>query len=103
MKTLIVYASKNGASAEACEMLRERLSSFSEVDLCDVRSDPPSPDGYDVLVVGGSIRMNKLSRALKKYISANVKTISSMPSATSSSSRSSLTFKVRYPDRISGA
>lgn len=81
MKTLIVYASKNGASAEACEMLRERLSSFSEVDLCDVHYSLPSPDGYDVLVVGGSIRMNKLSRALKKYISANAKTISSMPSA----------------------
>lgn len=81
MKTLIVYASKNGASAEACEMLRERLSSFSEVDVCDIHSSPPSPDGYDVAVVGGSIRMNKLDKALKKYISANLKFLSSIPSA----------------------
>ena len=81
MKTLIVYASKNGASAEACGMLRERLCAFSEVDVCDVHSSPPSPDGYDVAVVGGSIRMNKLDKALKKYISANAETLSSMPSA----------------------
>ena len=81
MKTLIIYASKNGASAEACEMLRGKLSSFSEVDVCDVHSSSPSPDGYDVLVVGGSIRMNKLDKTLKKYISANAKKLSSMPSA----------------------
>lgn len=42
---------------------------------------PPSPDGYDVAVVGGSIRMGKLNSKLKKYIKANMEKLSSMPSA----------------------
>ena len=81
MKALIVYTSRHGASAEACEMLASRLRSFSDVDICDVRNAPPSPEGYDAVVVGGSIRMNKLDKSLKKYLSKNAAALSSIPSA----------------------
>lgn len=81
MKLLIVYATKNGVSKRACEMLAEKLASYATVELYDVKNDPPSPDGYDACVVGGSIRMTKLSKKLKAYMRANAKTLSNMPSA----------------------
>ena len=81
MKILIVYATKNGVSKKACEMLEEKLRSFSEVDLFDINDTPPSPASYDVAIVGGSIRMARLNKGLKKYIKANAQILSHMPSA----------------------
>lgn len=81
MKVLIVYATRNGVSKKAAEMLAEKLQTFSDIDIYDINNDPPSPDGYDVAVVGGSIRMAKLSKKLKQYIRANANTLSSMESA----------------------
>lgn len=81
MKVLIVYATRNGVSKKAAEMLAEKLQTFSDIDIYDINNDPPSPDGYDVAVVGGSIRMAKLGKKLKQYIRANANTLSSMESA----------------------
>ena len=81
MKVLIVYASKNGASKEAALMLAERLKSKTEVSVFNIDDNPPSPQGFDVAVVGGSIRMGKLNSKLKKYIKDNCRQLSSMSSA----------------------
>lgn len=81
MKILIVYATRNGVSKRAAEMLAQKLQNFSDVDLYDINSLPPSPDGYDVAVVGGSIRMTRLDKKLKKYIKENANTLSNMNSA----------------------
>lgn len=81
MKVLIVYATKNGVSKKACEMLRDNLNNFCEVDLFDIKDAPPSPDSYDVAVVGGSIRMARLNKDLKKYIKAHAEVLSNMQSA----------------------
>lgn len=81
MKVLIVYATKNGVSKRACEMLKEKLNNFCEVDLFDIKDTPPSPASYDVAVVGGSIRMARLNKALKKYIKDHGETLSNMHSA----------------------
>lgn len=68
MKVLIVYASRHGVSKHACEMLKEKLDKFATVEMYDINDDPPSPEGYDVAVVGGSVRMTKINKKLKKYI-----------------------------------
>ena len=81
MKILIVYATKGGASKEAAEMLAQRLNTRAEVSLFDINDTPPSPDSFDVAVVGGSIRMGKLNKKLKKYIQTYLAELSSMPSA----------------------
>ena len=72
MKLLIVYATKNGVSKRACEMLAEKLASYATVELYDVKNDPPSPDGYDACVVGGSIRCQKQNRNLGWYCAVAV-------------------------------
>lgn len=81
MKVLIVYATKNGVSKKACEMLAAQIRGFSSVDLYNIEDNPPLPDSYDVVVVGGSIRMARLNKKLKKYIKDNANALSSIPSA----------------------
>ena len=81
MKVLIVYATKNGVSKKACQMLADALGGFASVDLYNIEDNPPSPDSYDVAIVGGSVRMARLNKKLKKYIKDNAKALSSMPSA----------------------
>ena len=78
MKVLIVYATKNGASREAAEMLAERLKNKTEVSVFDINDTPPSPEGFDVAVIGGSIRMGRLNSKLKKYIKENCAILSSI-------------------------
>ena len=71
MKVLIVYASKTGSSKEAVEMLADKLKKNAEVSVFNINDDPPSPEGFDAVVIGGSIRMGKLNSKLKKYIKGN--------------------------------
>ena len=81
MKVLIVYATKNGVSKKAAQMLADKMQSFASIDLYNITDAPPSPEGYDVAVVGGSIRMARLNKGLKKYIKAHASTLSNMHSA----------------------
>lgn len=81
MKILIIYASKNGVAKKSAELLSSELSTTNEVTLCDINDSPPSPDGFDVIVLGGSVRMTKISKKLKAYLKQNIEAISNMPSA----------------------
>ncbi len=81
MKILIIYASKNGVAKKAAEKLSSELSATNEIALYDIHDAPPSPEGFDVVILGGSIRMTKLNKALKKYLKEHLETISAMPSA----------------------
>ena len=81
MKVLIIYATKGGASKEAAEMLAARIGNKADVSLFNITDAPPSPEGFDAAVIGGSIRMGKLNKSLKKYIKSNLEILSAMPSA----------------------
>ena len=79
MKVLIVYATRGGTSKEAAEMLAERIGSRASVSLYNIEENPPAPDAFDVAVIGGSIRMAKLNKKLKRYIKEHLNTLSAMP------------------------
>lgn len=81
MKILIIYASKNGVAKKGAERLSYELSQTNEITLCDIKDAPPAPNEFDVVVLGGSIRMTKLDKKLKKYLKEHLDTISNMPSA----------------------
>ncbi|MBE6576539.1 MAG: hypothetical protein E7653_00190 [Ruminococcaceae bacterium] len=68
MKVLIVYSTKGGVSRECALMIGEQLSGSMQVDIFDVKKGAPSPDGYDVAVIGGSIRMARLNKSMRKYL-----------------------------------
>ena len=78
MKALIIYASRGGATKEAAEMLADALQKKADVQIFDINDDIPRPDGFDVAVLGSSVIMGKINKKLKKYIKANLETLSNM-------------------------
>ena len=81
MKILIVYSTKGGVSRRCAEILKDKLEQFAQVQIYDVRNAPPAPDGFDVAVVGGSIRMGQLNKKLRSYLKANAQTLNSINTA----------------------
>ena len=81
MKILIIYASKNGVAKKAAEKLSDELSATNEISLFDINNNPPSPKDFDVVILGGSIRMTKLNKKLKAYLKEHLNTISEKQSA----------------------
>ena len=67
MKLLIAYASKSGCAREMATLLAEQLPRH-EVTLCDLDKEQPDPAAFDYAVVGGSIRINKAHKALRRYL-----------------------------------
>jgi menaquinone-dependent protoporphyrinogen oxidase len=71
MKTLILYATKYGATEEVARRLRKQLD--GEVTLVNVMVDPVrSPERYDMVILGGSIYMGKVQKQLTNYIRKNI-------------------------------
>lgn len=67
-KTLIVYASKGGATKQASEIIAEglRCKHQFEVDLVDLRKTTPRLAEYDNVIVGAGVRGGKVySEALQ--------------------------------------
>ena len=81
MKILIIYASKNGVAKKAAERLSDELCASHEIAIYDINDTPPAPNDFDVIVLGGSIRMTKINKKLKKYLKEHIEAISNMPSA----------------------
>ena len=67
MKILIAYATKTGTTKD-CAVRLSALFPTHETFLCDLAESNPSPDDYDFVVIGGSIRMGKLDKRVKDYI-----------------------------------
>ena len=81
MKVLIVYSTKGGVSRRCAEMLKEKLCGATDVKLCDIKDTPPSPEGFDVAVIGGSIRMGCLNKKLKTYLKTYAISLNSINTA----------------------
>ncbi len=67
MKILIVYASKTGTAASCAERLREELHG-GNVTLADLEQEPPDLAGYDVVVLGSSVRFGKARPRFREYL-----------------------------------
>ena len=81
MKALIIYATKGGVSRRCCDILAERLERSMEVTMLDINDVPPSPEGFDVAVIGGSVRIGRINKKLKAYMKQHAKTLNSINTA----------------------
>ena len=61
MKILIAYHSKNGTSEKCAQLL---LKQVGAADLADLKKKTPDFESYDLIVIGGSIRMGMYTRCL---------------------------------------
>lgn len=70
MKILIAYSSKSGTTKECAEMLAQKLAS-NDVTLASLEDCSPDVTGFDIAIIGGYVRMGKLSKSVRNYITAN--------------------------------
>jgi len=75
MRTLIVYASKYGCTADCASLLKEKLS--GDITLVDISKAPMQLDinDYDTIIIGGSIYVGKVSKNLRAFCENNLDTL----------------------------
>lgn len=69
MKTLIVYATKNGTTKKAAEILAERLGG---ADVKNIACDTFSLADYDRVLVGSNIRMGTVDRKIRAFLLSQI-------------------------------
>ncbi|WP_413538875.1 flavodoxin domain-containing protein [Enterococcus malodoratus] len=69
MKTLIVYASQNGSTADCVNYLQSKLDGEVTVKKIDERL--PKLDSFDTVIVGGSVHMGKIQRKITSFCRRN--------------------------------
>lgn len=70
MKTLILYGTQYGYTADCAKQLADLLE--GETALIDLtRQGAPSLEGYDTVIVGGSIYMGKVQEQVSGYCAAH--------------------------------
>ncbi|MDF2947238.1 MAG: hypothetical protein K0S51_1917 [Bacillales bacterium] len=71
MKTIIIYATKQGSSEEAAQFLKNKLN--GEVSLVNLlKGKVPPIKEFDTVIIGGSIYAGKIQKKLSAYVKENL-------------------------------
>jgi menaquinone-dependent protoporphyrinogen oxidase len=70
MKTLIIYSSTYGFAESCAKKLAEKLGSHADTANAAAGS-VPALDGYDTVIIGGSIYMGQISKKLKEFMASH--------------------------------
>ena len=70
MKIIIAYSSKSGTVRECAEELAIKLAP-NEVTLADLETAPPDVTAFDIAIIGGYVRMGKISKKMAKFVDDN--------------------------------
>ncbi len=69
MKTIIVYATKSGATLECAELL---MSKLPDSKIVSVKEKIINILDYDTIVIGSGVRMGKIYKPIRKFIEKNL-------------------------------
>ncbi|MDO4153854.1 MAG: flavodoxin domain-containing protein [Clostridia bacterium] len=69
MKTLIVYATKNGTTEKAAKILGEKLGG---ADLKNIACDNFDLAAYDRVLVGSNVRMGTVDRKIRAFLLSQI-------------------------------
>lgn len=83
MRTLIVFATVEGHTAELARVMAEDLHRAGhQVRLCDVEeSHLPKPADFDAALIAGPVHRAAYPGELRRYVRRHHKTLNAMPSA----------------------
>ena len=73
MKTLILFASRYGATEEIAYMLKSAVG--GDVTVRNIRERGITLDGYDTVIIGSCVYMFKLDKHIKRFLRRNEKTL----------------------------
>lgn len=72
MKSIIVYATRYGCSAEVAKLIQQGLE--SDCTLVNIMTEKvPQLDSFDTVILGGSIYIGKVQKELTSFVNANLK------------------------------
>ena len=71
MKTLIVYATKNGGTAEIAQQIAAELG-LNNTTLHNLKDKPPNPADFDCIIIGSSIYAAKIRKPAAIFIADNL-------------------------------
>jgi len=73
MKFLIVYGTTEGQTRKIARFMEVVLNDAGhQVTIADASDEPPAPDNYDAILIGGSLHMHKYQAAIADYITRHV-------------------------------
>ena len=82
MKLLIVYGTTEGHTGKVSNFLKEEAGKLGhQVELCNASDDPPSPQGYDLVLIGGSVHQGKYQSTIKHYVKEHHQSLNQVTSA----------------------
>lgn len=68
MRTLIIYASKNGCTEDCARYLKEKLGKNAVVT--NVENKIPKMDDFDTILIGSSVHMGKIQKKSRLFVDA---------------------------------
>ncbi|MBS1684387.1 MAG: hypothetical protein JSS76_06515 [Bacteroidetes bacterium] len=69
MNILIIYGTTEGQSRKVAEFLQKEFESLHhKVTLSDANGTPPSPSGYDAVIIGASMHMERYQEPVLYYV-----------------------------------
>lgn len=82
MKILIVYGTTEGQTCKIARFMEDVLQDIGhKVTIADATEDPPEPDIYDAILIGGSIHIGKYQSAVTHYIRHHIAALNKIPGA----------------------
>lgn len=66
MSTLIVYATKYGATKQIVDEMAQKLG--QDVTIKNIKDGRIDIKNYDTIIIGGSIYMNKIQKKIKRFV-----------------------------------
>lgn len=72
MKSIIIYATRYGCTAEVAKRIQKGLE--SDCTLINIMTEKAPPlDSFDTVILGGSIYIGKVQKELTSFMNANLK------------------------------
>lgn len=82
MKVLIVYGTTEGQTRKIARFMEDVLQDAGhKVAIADASDEPPGPEGYDAVLIGGSIHIHKYQSAVLHYIASHAAVLNNIPGA----------------------
>lgn len=81
MRILVVHGSRSGATQAIAQHMGDALTHDGHDVVVADAADEPTPDGFDLVIVGGGVRASKLSGKTTAWLEARVPELRDIPFA----------------------
>ena len=82
MKILIVYGTSEGQTRKIAQFMGKTLTDAGhQATVADSSESPPSPTGFDAVLIGGSIHIGKYQSSVTHYIRTHLQSLNNLHGA----------------------